>query len=123
MRCHEPSRAVGAQPERPHQLVGRDAFLAGGHQEEAQRPLGQGDMAAFHDAAGPDRERPVTGVAVDQAGPVGFAVQTVNPLSFAAVGAEWAVGPRQGLEIGQRLGFVMEDRIIEVHGCISRLMQ
>jgi hypothetical protein len=63
-----------------------------------------------------DRERPVTGVVVDQASAMGFAFKPVDSLDFAAVRAKRAVGQCQSLEIGQSFGLVAKTWIGDFHG-------
>ena len=98
--------------------MGRNAFLAAGHEMKRQHPLAQADVATLHDRSDRDGELAATRTAVEQPVLSGLAFHAVDVLDIAAMRAVRAIGPAQGFKVFTGLGFVVKDRIgkVEIHG-------
>src|SRR6185312_10830936 len=112
---HEPGALVG-NTERPVQLMGRDAFLAGRHEVKAQNPLRQRDMASLHDSAVGDGELALTVIALIQAGAMRLTLHTGDAINRSAVWAEGASGPPNALQMDAGGVLIVENRVGQVCG-------
>ena len=114
---HEPSRAIRAEPKRPHKLVRRIAFLARRHQMKGERPFGHWDMARLHNGADHGRERLSTRIALIHSGTMRFAMNKRRLPNNAAMRTDrLAVGPANRLKMSAGFVFVVKDRIGKVRG-------
>ena len=103
----EPSSLHGAI-QKPLDLTGADALLAGSHQVDDLEPQAQGKVAAFKDGADPHGELLAAGVALQEAGTGRSAFQPLNAGRFGTVRADGTVRPQRRLDERKGGGFVLE---------------
>lgn len=95
-------------------LMGRDAFLAGGHQEQGGKPFGQRDFGTFKYGLDRDGELFATDrrVALVHARAVRFAFE-LGHFAEAAVRANRAFRPNPRFQPLTGCGFILKDRVIK----------
>ena len=94
--------------------MGGNALLATSHKTEPKKPLVQGNFGILEDRANRNREGFAAGIAHNDAGACGFAFKALNALRFAALGADWTVGPVKRLKMLAGLVLVAVDGVGEV---------
>ncbi len=105
----KPSRAVGAEAEVSHELMRRNAFLAGRHQMNSEQPLMQRDVRALHNRASAAGEFVAAIVAQEHTGlRLAFHAADVERPAMRAV--HIAVRPARGFDVRAGSVFVMEAR-------------
>jgi hypothetical protein len=110
---HEPSRLV-RNGQHAVQLVARNAFLAGAHEERCVQPLMQRHMRALKDGAHCYRELLAAGIAHVKAVAV-RALLAANQrclVNRAAMGADRAGRPKMGFQPLTGFGFVLENLVL-----------
>ena len=94
--AHEPSGLQG-NAQSPMQLIGADALLAAGYQEDSLKPEIHRDMAGFENGANLDGKGLAAVIALVSAYAGTLAVHLADALHAATVGAYWATRPKMGL--------------------------
>lgn len=102
----KPRRAVGAEAEVPHQLMRRNALLAGRHKVDGEQPLVQRDVRAFHDRASAAGELVAAIVAQEHSG-LCLAFHAAD-VDRSAMRAGHTIGPARGFDMRSGGVFVME---------------
>lgn len=95
--AHEPGGFEG-HAQGPVKLVGADALLAGGNQEDSLQPEMQLDVAGLEDGSNLDGKGLPAGIAFVGAYAGALALQLAAAFHGAAVRADTPVGPYAGLD-------------------------
>lgn len=121
-RSHSLSDAMAEEPsgfhaarQRPLNLVGRNAFLAGAHQVDDLKPKMQREMGRLKYGSLPYGEWLAAFLAIVKAKAGGLAVHLGNSLRIgvAAVRAIWASWPKPALDIRESCLLVLKAGIVE----------
>ena len=84
-------------------------------------PLGQRDLAPFHDGVDRDGEGLAAVLALVNAGASGFAIEFGNPIAHdAAAWAVRAIRPKEAFEMFTRSVVVVVDRVTKLNGKSTR---
>jgi hypothetical protein len=112
--AEEPSGLVGNAEHTLH-LLGAHALLGRGHDVSGEQPLVQRNVRTLHDSASADGELVAAVIAEEHTG-LGLARHAADANRTTVRADRLAIGPARSFDMGQCLGFVVEDRIGDIHG-------
>jgi len=114
----EPSRLVGDAEHTLH-LLRAHTLLGSGHEMRSEQPLVEGNVRTLHDSASADGEL-VAAIVAEEHASLRLAFHAANA-NRTTVRASRLTIPARGFNVGERLGFVVENRVCDVR-CHTKCM-